>query len=183
MGVDCVRGLRLSLSRCPLTVLTYTDFWEHDRYILLQPLLRIFAKTPTHAVQSVLHALFLPTPFKFASTSQEDSSTTSASNDQNHGRLQEEALKPGALYADCSVVRLPLLNPQPHPASRSKTTEDKKYEKGDETGQEQRVADDGEYGGEEMGRLVWESFEEALKKREKEEDADVDTNPSDKKKD
>ncbi|KAJ8454109.1 hypothetical protein ONZ45_g19432 [Pleurotus djamor] len=33
-------------------------------YILLQPILRIFAKSTNSAIQTILHALFLPTPFK-----------------------------------------------------------------------------------------------------------------------
>jgi hypothetical protein len=40
--------------------LTFTPY----SYILLYPLLLIFVKSSTAAAQSVLHVLFLPTPFK-----------------------------------------------------------------------------------------------------------------------
>lgn len=94
-----------------------------------------------------MHALFLPTPFKVASTSTEESASR---------RLLPsiEALKPGALYSDCSVVNVDLSRNLP---------EREKKEKVD------AAFDDGEYGGHELGQFVWESFETSLKEREKRE--------------
>lgn len=120
------------------------------RYILLQPLLRILAKTPSHAIQSVLHALFLPTPFKHLAVN--DPSTKDINS------APEEILKPGALYSDCSIVRINLRNC----IDSTKVPEAKQPD-----ASETQIADDGEYGGEAMGRLIWESFEESLKNREK----------------
>ena len=123
-----------------------------NSYVLLLPLLHIFTKTPSYAAQSVLHALFLPTPFKFASmpTNQEGKDSTDA-------RPSEEALKPGALYSDCSVVNIDL---------RGRVQDPQTEDKNEETSQA-KITDDGEYGGEALGRLVWENFEESLKEREK----------------
>ena len=85
----------------------------------------------------MLHALFLPTPFKSASKS-----VTKESDD-----LPEEVLRPGALYRECAAVRLNV------PAHKEKEKE--KEEVG--------LVDDGELGGEVTGRMVWESFEVGLK--------------------
>lgn len=71
--------------------------------------------------------------------------------------LPEEVLKPGALYRDCAVIRLNVRKPDIHP-------EEKETEK--------RLIDDGEYGGEVLGRLVWENFEASLKHREKSSGSD-----------
>lgn len=66
---------------------------------------------------------------------------------------------PGALYADCSVVRLNLRK-----RIEKRVVDEKKQEPQPE---ENQSVDDGEYGGEDMGRLIWESFEASLKAREK----------------
>ncbi|THH09481.1 hypothetical protein EW145_g1998 [Phellinidium pouzarii] len=123
-------------------------------YILLQPILRILAKSPSQSPQSILHALFLPTPFKLATMTK--SETTGPENDDD--TPPEEVLKPGALYSDCSIVRIDLRDRvQHHGNSDEKQGE---FSKAD-------LPDDGEYGGEALGRFVWETFEEALKNRER----------------
>jgi hypothetical protein len=90
-------------------------------------------------MQSILHALFLPTPFKISP----------ARNPQK----PEEVLKPGALYRECAVVKLQV----PKPPKVDENVRD-----------EVNVSeDDGELGGEISGRLVWEYFEQELKRWEK----------------
>ena len=80
------------------------------RYILLQPLLRIFTKAPTSAIQSVLHALFLPTPFKLhqSDVGVGSDSTTGKPSARRNRLVAGEILKPGALYSDCSVIEVKL---------------------------------------------------------------------------
>lgn len=68
--------------------------------------------------------------------------------------LPEEVLRPGALYRDCAVIRINVQKPEV-PL--------------DEGQAEKKITDDGEYGGEVMGRLVWENYETSLKYREKDE--------------
>jgi len=126
-------------------------------YILLLPLLHISTKSPKAAIQSILHALFLPTPFKVLShTLPSDDATPNASQKSNaenvpipiaapHRSLNlihEEILKPGALYAECAVVNLDIALPDQD---------------------QDQMTDDREYGGEVVGRRVWEAYEAALK--------------------
>ncbi len=61
---------------------------------------RILTKSPNSTLQSTLHALFLPTPFKYVSFAPDDPQK----------RAPEEVLKPGALYAECAVapIRIPV---------------------------------------------------------------------------
>jgi hypothetical protein len=66
-------------------------------YILLQPFLRLLTKSTSSAMQSVLHVLFLPTPFK--------------SNARQGTDAPEEVLKAGALYRECAVVNLRIPSP------------------------------------------------------------------------
>lgn len=106
-------------------------------------MLYIFAKSTSSAIQPILHALFVPTPFKQKVTIGKD--TKGPLEDS----LPEEILKPGALYSNCSVVLLGVKVPK---------VAEKKDEK-------DAVVDDKEYGGEELGRMVWESYEESLKAR------------------
>ncbi|KIM76579.1 hypothetical protein PILCRDRAFT_826151 [Piloderma croceum F 1598] len=138
-------------------------------YYLLQPLFRLLLKSPTAALQSVLHVLFLPTPFKSTPKSRPDSKKSPTEEDA----LPEEILKPGALYRECAVVKLwvprsvdPLADVPTAPSNKGKG-EDKEKEKPHD--------DDGELGGEVTGRLVWESFEKALKEWE---DANPDPDPN-----
>lgn len=71
--------------------------------------------------------------------------------------MPEEVLKPGALYAECAVVRLTVPTPPDTSVSEKSSQEGK--------GKEEvlDIPDDGEYGGEMVGRLVWEAYEDALK--------------------
>ena len=126
------------------------------RYVILQPVLRVLFKSPEMAMQSVLHALFLPTPFKVP-----------VQPTQVPDAMPEEVLKPGALYRECAVVTLKVSVPEKLALSADpKSSSSKGKEKAEEEVLE--IPDDGEYGGEVAGRLVWESYEEALKVWEKE---------------
>lgn len=143
-----------------------------SRYLLFQPLLRIFTKAPTASMQTVLHTLFLPTPFKILSQAEpksaEDKPKASVI-DESLTDMPEEVLKPGALYSDCAVVKLKV----PIPASAleqgaSENRSDKGKGKAKEEGNAKLedvidIPDDGEFGGELVGRLVWEAYEEGLK--------------------
>jgi hypothetical protein len=158
----------------------------------LQPFLRVFTKSPTAAIQSILHVLFLPTPFKLlsestlvsVSTSKSNSTpsaSTSTSNADGASKtaslldMPEEVLVPGALYADCAVVvnlTVKLDNPDiqlqvndEEVKSGAKETSTNKETK---RGEVIELADDGEYGGELAGRLVWEGYEAGLKVWERE---------------
>ena len=107
----------------------------------------------------MLHGLFLPTPFK------------SEAHNNGTDELNAEVLKPGALYADCSVVRV-TPRAQPPKQTPSKDGEEKKAkEKGKQADKAEddsgTLPDDGEIGGEPLGRQVWENFEAALRVWEK----------------
>lgn len=149
------------------------------RYIVLQPLLRIFTKSPVAAIQTVLHVLYLPTPFKiFAHT--KSPKTPQGPFDATKLELPEEVLRPGALYAECATVKLKVNVPEElieedKKLRESKTSSEDKHKhkgKGKEKVSLQEevldIEDDGEYGGELAGRLVWESYERALRDWEKE---------------
>ncbi|KAJ7172164.1 hypothetical protein C8R46DRAFT_992177, partial [Mycena filopes] len=136
-------------------------WWGSIFYILLFPILFLLTKSARASVQSVLHVLFLPTPLKIKSTKTKTKTKTDA------GSEPEEALKPGALYAECAVVRLgvptPLLAPAPTaPTSNSSKGKGKEEKKGQEAG-EPEMPDDGELGGEAGGRAVWEAYEVGLR--------------------
>ncbi|KAH7929511.1 hypothetical protein BV22DRAFT_1043814 [Leucogyrophana mollusca] len=120
-------------------------------YILSQPLLRLLTKSPASAVQSVLHVLFLPTPFKSTPKRTGANSTTTDA-------LPEEVLKAGALYRECAVVNLRVPAPGSPRQQQMNASEDSK---------EPPLVDDGELGGVYLGQSVWESFEVALKEWEK----------------
>jgi hypothetical protein len=137
----------------------------------LQPFLRIFAKSPTSAIQSVLHVLFLPTPFKILSqttvTSTGENKNSETPLDVSTLKMPEEVLFPGALYADCAAVKLQVKIPEDMKEKDRETRIEaakKKREKGKAKVREGvaldeeviDIADDGEYGGELAGRLVWE---------------------------
>lgn len=119
-------------------------------YLVLQPLLRILTKSSTSAVQSVLHVLFLPTPFKGIAQSSSAGTRTSG------GDTVQEVLKAGALYRECAVVniRIPVLEN----ASPSSDQGDPK---------DTVMVDDRELGGIHLGQAVWEVFEADLKEWEK----------------
>lgn len=167
-------------------------------YLLLQPLLRLATKTPTNAMQTVLHALFLPTPFKHSKSEEVEEkegngkpSATSANKEppapapKPISTLPFEVLKPGALYRECAVVQLKVPPPTDDQleqlkqqdqakASKKKASVNGKTAKGagskSSAPEVEEVLDleqDGEYGGEVAGRLVWEAYEDALKVWEK----------------
>lgn len=157
--------------------------------MLLLPLLHINFKSPKAAIQSILHSLFLPTPFKVLS--QSISETTSETLSQKKEKsddtppkqspsapprpissslITEEILKPGALYAECAVVNLALSIPSPSSTEVEAEKEGSSKGKGKDKGLKEEVlqiTDDGEYGGEVAGRMVWEAYEAALKVWEK----------------
>ncbi|TEB37960.1 hypothetical protein FA13DRAFT_1751820 [Coprinellus micaceus] len=143
-----------------------------DRYILLQPFLRIFTKSPSSAVQSVLHALFLPTAFKSVPSDTTDEDAVVKKTGGNKLRFRE-VLKPGALYGECAVVSLDVpapppsatATPQPGTSKTKAKASEGKTKSAKEGGQEEviEIEDDGEYGGEDVGRRVWEAYEGALK--------------------
>ncbi|KAI0061198.1 hypothetical protein BV25DRAFT_1827074 [Artomyces pyxidatus] len=121
-------------------------------YILLNPFLRILTKSPTSALQSVLHALFLPTPFKVLAAVPPDEP------ERPNLSEEEEVLKPGALYTECAVVRL-RVPPAPAPPETDGASDVKEKSRTDTT----KKDDDGELGGEVLGTLVWEEYERELK--------------------
>ena len=96
-------------------------------------------------VQSILHVLFLPTPFKSSPTLAVTTSTENA---------PEEVLKAGALYRECAVVQVRIPTPDGIPS-------------GSEEQKDGPMPEDGELGGVHLGQSVWESFEVALKEWEK----------------
>ncbi|KAF7323929.1 hypothetical protein MKEN_00614400 [Mycena kentingensis (nom. inval.)] len=109
-------------------------------YAILYPFLLIFAKSASAGIESVLHALFLPTPFKVLSAEERSKTEEGA----------REVLKPGALYAECSVVKVPM----------KVEVADEKEEKDEDA---PTIPDDGEFGGQVLGTQVWEAYEAGLK--------------------
>lgn len=164
-------------------------------YLLLQPILRLLTKTPTNAMQTVLHALFLPTPFKHTGSEEQDSNKPAAEKPSAAQEGEEpptpvprpkstlplEVLKPGALYRECAVVQLKVPAPTKEQleqlrlqdeakSSKKKGTANGKAKGGKPSASVEEVLDleqDQEYGGEVAGRLVWEAYEDALKVWEK----------------
>lgn len=123
--------------------------------MILQPALRLLTKSPASAAQTVLHALFLPTPFKAVT-----------------GTQAGEVLKPGALYAECAVVhvRVPELPVDPSANVEPKGPEGKDTKgKAKEGEGEGEMPDDHELGGVRVGQAVWEGYEAGLKKWEQDE--------------
>lgn len=133
------------------------------RYIVLNPLIRILTKSPQSALETVLHALFLPTPFKLAQSDAVERENVDEDGTPGSGPRRTpdeiEVLKPGALYAECAVV--PLRVPPAPPPPETDGAE--KAEKKNETEEE----DDGELGGVMLGQAVWEEYEGLLKEWEK----------------
>jgi len=73
--------------------------------------------------------------------------------------IHEEILKPGALYAECAVVNLDISLP----ASPTANQDQDKVSLRSNKGPKGQMTDDREYGGEVVGRRVWEAYEAALK--------------------
>ncbi|KAJ7502667.1 hypothetical protein B0H11DRAFT_1989553 [Mycena galericulata] len=138
-------------------------------YALAYPFLLLLTKSSAASVQSVLHVLFLPTPAKVKMTA-----PTKA------GEEPEEVLKPGALYAECAVVRVPAITIAGAPSTPASERDEKgkAAEKvGEGEGEGETLEDDGELGGERAGRLVWEGYERALKGWEAAHPADETDTP------
>ncbi|KAG2118207.1 uncharacterized protein F5147DRAFT_670472 [Suillus discolor] len=72
--------------------------------------LRLLTKSTTSAIQSVLHVLFLPTPFK--------------SNARQGTDAPEEVLKAGAVYRECAVVNLRIPSPATADAADAQVPDD-----------------------------------------------------------
>lgn len=139
-------------------------------YILIQPVLWFLTKSPKAAMQTVLHALFLPTPFKVASGLASTSSTAAYKVERPTSDTPEEILKPGALYAECAVVKLkvPCLNSSLPDMTEKKDTASRNVEvKGGTKSEVLSIPEDYEFGGEATGRSIWEAYEAALKAWEK----------------
>lgn len=155
------------------------------RYTVLYPIIWLIFKSSAAAEQTILHVLFLPTPFKRAlaqvnaaadgpgSPLQDGKSTTAA------GYVFEEVLKPGSLYRECAVVdvKVPALPPPPPDADDKKMKAGKDQSKQKETEKDEFVVleDDGELGGESLGRVVWEWYETRLKDWEAREKVQLET--------
>ncbi|KAI0330404.1 hypothetical protein GY45DRAFT_1345962 [Cubamyces sp. BRFM 1775] len=150
-------------------------------YIVLFPFLVLLAKTSQSALQTLLHVLFLPTPLKRAqlkvdaaadeerkaeaeraAASQQEQEEEKLSSPRRTGNV--EVLKPGALYRECAVVQIDVPRPpMPEPEKSKKGEKAKKQE------DVVTLEDDGEYGGEAVGRAVWEWYEARLKAWEAED--------------
>ncbi|KAJ7036719.1 hypothetical protein C8F04DRAFT_1094200 [Mycena alexandri] len=154
VAVSVSPGLSRSETVAPLFGLTSGSRWGWLFYVLLYPLLLLFAKSSSASIQSVLHVLFLPTPIKVKAKAK-------TPTDQE----PEEALKPGALYAECSVVKLEIAAPLPSSTRPSEGASEGAKGKGKEKEKEEltEIPDDGELGGEAGGRAVWEAYEAGLK--------------------
>ena len=137
-------------------------------------------------MQTVLHALFLPTPFKRAllhlanATAAADTASLSADSKDKAAvpkpsdvsNSPVEILKPGALYRECSIVTLPVPPLPPAPDSEESANKAKKEKKQKDEDELLEIEQDSDYGGESVGRLVWEWYENHLKEweaREKKE--------------
>ena len=153
-----------------------------SRYVLLFPIIFVTTKHAKAAVESVLHVLFLPTPLKRAIAHLNATVNPSSSSDgsvpkPDERSVPEEVLKPGALYRECAVVQLKVFSPpeidqvrdeKKSKRQNSKKTQDLKASDGEDA---TTLADDGEFGGEQLGRIVWEWYENRLKVWEAESNA------------
>lgn len=130
----------------------------------------MFIKSSRSAIQSVLHALFLPTPFKSLGTTVAAPATAPSSD------LLDEVLKPGALYAECAVVNVKLTPPPivddstdeaPDEKNGREATTGKGKGKKEETVDDVPVMpEDHDMGGVVVGTMVWEAYETSLKEWE-----------------
>ena len=149
-------------------------------YLLLFPFLFLLTKSPSSSLQTVLHVLFLPSPLKRAravlNAALNPDSTAPTTDAQEQGKggetaeganpqlvriVDEEVLKPGALYRECAVVQqvVPGLPSSDAGAKEKEEVRGKEKGKLEETG----FPDDGELGGEAVGRVAWEWYEARLK--------------------
>ena len=119
--------------------------------MLLNPVFRILTKSPNSTLQSTLHALFLPTPFKLHNAAADDA----------RKRAPEEVLKPGALYAECAVVPVHIpASSVPRVGGSSEEGKNKEQKRSDG---DPPQSDDGELGGVTLGMQVWDDYERELK--------------------
>jgi hypothetical protein len=117
------------------------------------------------SIETILHALFLPTPFKSLQALGANTPTEGVPAEEGVAQRRTvpgEVLKPGALYAECAVVPLRVPPAPPPPETDGAPVEERKEERGAE------AADDGEMGGVALGSLVWDEFERELKEWEAE---------------
>ena len=157
--------------------------WSLPYMVLFLPLM-LLTKTSESALQTVLHSLFLPTPLKRAQLKVDAAADDEVRKAQAQARAEAEAetapagqpepgkarrparianvevLKPGALYRECAVVQFDVPRP---PAPLAELKESKGEEK---SKVESILEDDGEFGGEAVGRAVWEWYEVRLKEWE-----------------
>ncbi|KAH9935102.1 uncharacterized protein BXZ73DRAFT_45573 [Epithele typhae] len=162
-------------------------------YLVLVPFLLFLTKSSNAAIQTLLHVLFLPTPLKrmqakvdLAADEEarkaeeaaarkaraEDGEDAAApasepgAKDAKRGPPRVgnvEVLKPGALYRECAIVRLDVPVP-PRPVVEENEPKSKADgKKGKAAEAEIPLEDDGEFGGEAVGRAVWEWYEVRLK--------------------
>ncbi|EIW54094.1 uncharacterized protein TRAVEDRAFT_74364 [Trametes versicolor FP-101664 SS1] len=153
--------------------------WSLAYLVLVLPLV-LLTKTSESALQTLLHVLFLPTPLKRAQAKidaaadeerkAEEERAAGGAAPESEGAEKParplrtgnvEVLKPGALYRECAVVPLDVPRP-PTPVLEEKDKKNKKSKPEEEPVQE----DDEEYGGEAVGRAVWEWYEARLKEWE-----------------
>ncbi|KAI5898938.1 uncharacterized protein SCHCODRAFT_02685061 [Schizophyllum commune H4-8] len=162
-------GISRLTTIAPMLGASESDRWSWTGflfYVLLNPLFRLLAKGSSAAIQSILHALFVPTPFKIlAGTVEKD--TTDADGDV---KPRQEVLKPGALYAECAVVPLEVTVPdewieQDAQNETAKAEKEKGKAKAKSNAQDETLslADDREYGAFEAALKVWEASEEKEK--------------------
>jgi len=86
--------------------------------------------------------------------------------------MPEEVLVPGALYADCAVVvhlTVKVDKPDIETQVKDESVEETSLNEEKMRREPIELPDDGEYGGELAGRLVWEAYEAGLKDWEKRE--------------
>ncbi|KAI0700972.1 hypothetical protein C8T65DRAFT_709564 [Cerioporus squamosus] len=145
-------------------------------YIVLLPFLLLFTKSSSSSLQTLLHVLFLPTPLKRAQAKvdaaadeearQAEALTPEASSEPAEPRRMGnvEVLKPGALYRECAVVQLEV--PRPPAPAPAPGTKEKKGKEREEREEPSVLEDDGDFGGEVVGRAVWEWYEARLKEWE-----------------
>jgi len=135
-------------------------------YIILFPFLYLFTKSPQSAIQTVLHVLSVPRPMSRHSVPigedvaqvPESLSPSSSREKPRTARVveDEEVLVPGALYADCALIK-PHLRTDLHRDSSESGTK------------QPAIVDEQELGlgDEPIGRKVWEVMEEGVKVWEK----------------
>lgn len=78
-------------------------------YFAIIPLLYLIAKSSDAAVQSVLHALFLPSSIKVAPTPQLPPGSAAVASET---KIKPEYVRGGALYAECEPVHFPAASEQ-----------------------------------------------------------------------